>query len=75
MKTEIGVVLDVNCPAITAFGTILFMGAGTDPAAFQRAAIFMCLFDRIVSPGAHVMSRPAQRMPFFIESNVIRCIF
>lgn len=75
MKTEIGVVLDVNRPAITSFGTFLFIGAGNDPAAFQRAAVFMCLFDRIVSPGAHFMSCPAQRMSFFIKGNVIWCIF
>ena len=33
MEAEVGMMFDVNRPAITAFGTSLFMRAGTDPAA------------------------------------------
>lgn len=75
MEAEVGMMFDVNRPAITAFGTFLFMRAGTDPAAFQRAAVFMGLFYWVVSPWAHFVPCPAQRMPLFIESNVIRCVF
>ena len=67
--------IDINRPAITALGAVLFKETGIDPAAFQRAAIFMSLFDRIVSPWAHFVPGPAQRMSLFIESNVIRCVF
>ena len=68
-------VFDINRPAITAPGAVLFMGAGIDPAAFQRAAIFMGLFDRVVSPWAHFVPSPAQRMPLFVEGNIIWCVF
>ena len=75
MEAEVGMMFDVNRLAITAFGTFLFMRAGTNPAAFQRAAVFMGLFYWVVSPWAHFVPCPAQRMPLFIESNVIRCVF
>ena len=75
METQVGMVFDINSPAITALGTFLFIGAGINPAAFQRAAIFMGLFYWIVSPWTHFVPCPAQRMPLFIESNVIRCVF
>ena len=74
MEAQAGMVFNVDSTPITAGRTFRFIWAGTDASAFEGAAVFMCIFHRTVSPRAHFMPGPADRMPFFIESDVVRGI-
>lgn len=51
------------------------MRAFLNAATFQRAAVFMGIFNRIISPGAHFMPRFTKWMAFLAESDVIRGVF
>lgn len=75
METEICVVLYVDSAPIRAGGTFFCMWAGTDTAAFERAAVLVCVLNGIVAPRAHFVPGRAYGMPGFIKSNVIWCIF
>ena len=70
METEVTVILYVDGAAIAAGGTCSGMGAGIYASAFERAAVFMCILYRIISPWAHFMPGRAEGMPFFVKSDV-----
>ncbi len=71
-ETQVAVVLYVNGATVAARGTFSGMRAFLNAAAFQWAAVFMGVLDRIISPWAHFMACPAERTAFLVESNVIR---
>lgn len=75
LETQVAVVLYVNSAAITARGTFSGMWAFLNAAAFQRASVFMCVFDRVISPWTHFMAHFANGMAFLVESDVVRGIF
>ncbi len=75
MEAQISMVFDVDSTPVAAGGTFCFIRAGADTPAFKRAAVFVCIFHRIVSPGAHFMPCQAERMSFLVKSNVIQSIF
>lgn len=68
-------VFDIDGTPVAAGGTFRFIRAGADAPAFKRAAVFVCIFHGIVSPGAHFMPFPAEGMPFLVKSDIIRGIF
>lgn len=75
LETQVAVVLYVYGAPIAAWGTFGGMRAFLNTAAFQRAAVFMGVFDRVIPPWAHFMARPAKRMAFLAESDAIRGIW
>lgn len=75
LEAQTAIVLYVNGAAIAARGTSGSMRAFLNAATFQWAAVFMGVFDRVITPWAHLVSCPADRMAFFAESDVIRSIF
>ena len=75
MEAQVCMVFYVDGAPIRAGGTFRFMRAGTDTAASERAAVFVCIFYGIIAPWAHFMPGRAYGMAGFIESNVIRGIF
>ena len=75
METQVSMVFYVDSASIAAGGTLFFIRTGADAPAPERAAVFMRIFDRVVSPGAHFMPCPAKRMAFLVKSNITRCIF
>lgn len=75
LKAQITIVLYVNSAAITAWGTLGSMRTFLNTVASQWAAVFMGVFDRVIPPWAHFVSRLADGMSFFTESDIIRSIF
>ncbi len=53
LETQVAVVLYVNGAPITARGTFSGMRVFLNAAVFQRTAVFMCIFDRII-PHGHI---------------------
>ncbi len=75
LETKVAVVFYVNGTSITARGTFSGMRAFLNTATFQRAAVFMGVFDRIIPPWTHFMASLAKRMSVLGESDIIRGIF
>ncbi len=75
LEAQVPFVLYVDGAPIAARGALGGMGALLDPAAFERAAVFMGIFARVISPWTHFVPRPAERMAFLVESDVIGAIF
>ncbi len=71
LETQVAFVLYINGAAITARGTFSGMRAFPNAATFQRAAVFMRIFDRIIPPWAHFVACFAKRMAFLVESDAI----
>ena len=68
-------VLNVDGAPIVSWGAFRFMGAGTDPAASEGAAVFMRVLNGVIAPWAHLMPGRAYGMAGFVEGNVIGGIF
>lgn len=75
LETQVTAVLYVDSTPIAAGRAFFSMGTGSNATTSEGAAVFMRVFDRVISPWAHFMSSPAERMAVFVESNVIRRIF
>ena len=69
MEAEVTVILYVDGAPIVSGGTCFCMGAGIYASAFERAAVFVCILYRIVSPWAHFMPGRAEGMPCFVKGN------
>ena len=50
MKAEVTVILYVDGAPIVSGGTFFCMGAGIYTSAFQRAAVFVCIFYGVIAP-------------------------
>ena len=74
METQVSIVFYVDSPPVTAGGAFRFIWTGADTPASEGTAVFMCIFDGVISPWAHFMSCPAKRTAFLTESDVIRGI-
>lgn len=74
LETQVCIILYVDSAPIAARGAGPFMGTFLNAAAFEGAAVFTGIFDRIIAPGAHFMPGSAEGMPQFIKSDVIRGI-
>ena len=75
LETEVSFVLYVDRAPIAARGAFGGVRAFLNTAAFEWASVFMCIFDRVISPGAHFVPSPADRMAFLVESDILRGIF
>ncbi len=67
--------LYIDGTPIAVRGALGGMRALLNPAAFERAAVFMGIFDRVIFPWVHFMPCPAERMAFLVESDVIGGVF
>ena len=74
MEPQVGIILDIDCAPIASGGAGSGKRAGGNTPAFQWAAVFMCILYGVIAPGDHLMSGLAERVPLFVESNVIRGI-
>lgn len=72
MEPEAGSCFYVNGPSITALETFFQAPACLDASALQRAAVFFGVFPLVISPAAHPVAGPAQRMSGFIQGNVLQ---
>ncbi len=70
-EAQAAVVLYVNGAPIAARGTFSGMRAFPNAAAFQRAAVFMGIFGRVISPWTHFVPCFTKRTAFLAESDVI----
>ncbi len=70
-ETKAAVVPYVNGAPIAARGTFGGMRAFPNAAAFQRAAVFMGIFGRVISPWTHFVPCSAKWTAFLAESDVI----
>ena len=75
LETQVAIVLYVDGASIAARGTFSGMRAFLNAAAFERAAVFMGVFNGVISPWAHFVSCLAERVAFLVESDVIRGTF
>ena len=75
MEAEAAVILYVDGASIFSGGTFSCMGAEIYAAAFQRAAVFVCIFYGIITPWTHFMPGRAEGMSGFVKSDVCRGIF
>ena len=75
METQVSMIFYVGSPPVTAGGAFRFIWAEADTPASEGTTVFVCIFDRVISPWAHFMPCPAKRVAFLVESNVIRGIF
>ena len=62
MEAEVAVILYVDGASIFSGGTFSGMGAEIYAAAFQRAAVFVCIFYGIITPWTHFMPASAEGM-------------
>ena len=74
MEPQVGIILDIDCAPIASGGAGSGKRAGANTPAFQWATVFMCILYGVIAPGDHPMPGPAERVPLFVESNVIRGI-
>ena len=74
MESQVGVVLDIDRAPIASGGAGSGKRAGADTPASQWAVAFMRILYEVIVPGDHAMAGPAERVPLFAESNVIRGI-
>ena len=75
LKAEVSMIFDVDGASICSGRAFFFMLAGLYPAAFQRAPVFVGIFQRVVSPWAHFAAAFADGMPLLVKQDVIRSIF
>ena len=75
MEAEVAVVLYIDGAPIVSGGTFSGMGAETYASAFQRAAVFVCIFYGVIAPWAHFMPGRTEGMPGFVKSDVRGGIF
>ena len=75
LEAQAAVILYVNGAPIAAGGTFSGMRTILNASASEWAAVFMCVFDRIIPPWAHFMSCFAKGMAIPAESDAVRCIF
>ncbi len=75
LEAQVAVVLYVNGAPIAARGAFSGIWTFCNAAALQRAAVFMCIFDRIISPWTHFVPCFAKRMAFFVKRDIIRGVF
>ena len=75
LETEVSFILYVNRASIAARGAFGGVRAFLNPVTFQRTSVFMCIFGRVISPGAHFVPSPADWMAFLVESDILRGIF
>ena len=59
MKPEVGTVLYIDCPSITALFTFRREGTLLNPAAGKGTAEFPGILVFVISPAAHAQSGPA----------------
>ena len=71
-KAEIVLVLDIYGTSKAAGGTLLFMRACIYPAAFQRAAVLMCMPRGLMPPGDHPVPAAAVGDGILAEGDVLR---
>ena len=70
MEAEVAVVLYIDGAPIVSGGTFSSMGAGIYASAFQRAAVFVCIFYGVIAPWAHFMPGRTDGMPGFVKRDV-----
>ena len=75
LKAEVSLIFDVDGASICSGRAFFFMLARLYPAAFQRAPVFVGIFQRVVSPWAHFAAAFADGMPLLVKQDVIRSIF
>ena len=76
IEPQVAMVFNIDCPSIELSATaLLFIRAGFNPSAPERAAVFMGILHRVIAPGYHFLIVTAERRPVFIESDIIRGIF
>ncbi len=75
LEAQVPFVLYIDGTPIAAWGALGGMRTLLNPAAFERAAVFMGIFARVISPWTHFVPRPAERMAFLVESDVIGAVF
>jgi len=75
LEAQVAFVLYVDRASIAAWGTCGGMRTFLNASTFQRAAVFMGIFDRIITPWTHFLPCLAERMAFLIECDVVRGIF
>ena len=75
MEAQVPMVLYVDSAAIAAWGAFRLVGAFLNGSASERAAVFMGVLDRVITPWLHFMPCPAEGMAILIESDIIRGIF
>ncbi len=74
LEAQVTVVLYVNGAPAAARGTFGGMRAILNASAFQRAAVFVRVFDRVIPPRAHFVARFAKRVAFLVKSDIVRGI-
>lgn len=72
MEPEVGTVLYIDSPSITAPAALRREGTLSNPVACKGAAVFLCILVFVISPATHVMAGSAQRMGLFIQGDIIR---
>lgn len=75
LETEVSFILYVDRAPIAARGAFGGVRAFLNTAAFPGTSVFMGIFNRVISPGAHFVPSPADRMSFLVESDILRGIF
>ena len=71
MKPEVGTVLYIDSPSITAPAALRREGTLLNPAACKGAGVFLCILVFVVPLAAHAVAAPAQRMGLFIQKYII----